>query len=145
MSPTTQMPINTHVLHYLVVALVLQEANLDRQAKVEAKLNGEIMQEEIYDSSTCKNDDCVMCLEEFNKDEKIRVLASCQHSFHGYYINKWLLVNRSCPLCREPMNRSWRKVAVLWYWCYFEIHGSCLIIWETKISLTLRYTVVSFV
>lgn len=106
MSPTTQMPINTHVLHYLVVALVLQEANLDRQAKVEAKLNGEIMQEEIYDSSTCKNDDCVMCLEEFNKDEKIRVLASCQHSFHGYYINKWLLVNRSCPLCREPMNRS---------------------------------------
>lgn len=79
----------TNVSRYLEMAL--QQANLDRQAG--AQLNEEILKEQIYDG-------CVICLEEFNKNEKIRVLVSCQHSFHGHCINEWLLVHRSCPICR---------------------------------------------
>ncbi|KAI3500472.1 hypothetical protein L1887_36294 [Cichorium endivia] len=95
-------PSSTTTIRHIVVAL--QPANLDQQATV--KPNGdlaEIVQEKIYDSSTCKNDNCVICLEEFKNDEKIRVLVSCRHSFHGHCINVWLFGNRSCPICRGPI------------------------------------------
>lgn len=75
---------NTHAVNHLVVET--QHTNLDQQAG--SQLSDEIMKEEIYDSSTCKNDDCVICLEDFNKDEKIQVLVSRQHSFHGHCINQ---------------------------------------------------------
>ncbi|CAI9301708.1 hypothetical protein Lser_V15G42971 [Lactuca serriola] len=93
----SQLPINTFVINHLVVAL--QQTNL---AELNSDL-GEILQEQIYTSSTCKNDDCVICLEEFKKKEKIRVLVSCQHPFHGHCIITWLFVKRSCPICREPI------------------------------------------
>ncbi|CAH1421263.1 unnamed protein product [Lactuca virosa] len=100
--PPTLMPTSTPVNNHLLEAI--QQRILNQKAGTQ--LNGEIVQEQIYDSSTCKNDDCVICLEAFTKDQKIGVLVSCQHSFHGHCIKEWLLVNPICPICRHSMIRS---------------------------------------
>ncbi|OMJ70332.1 hypothetical protein SteCoe_31705 [Stentor coeruleus] len=46
------------------------------------------------------NETCVICLEEFKEDRKIRKLK-CEHYFHSECIVQWLLDGRSsnCPLC----------------------------------------------
>ncbi|CAI9283697.1 unnamed protein product [Lactuca saligna] len=100
--PPTRTLTATHVPHHPV--LPIQQANLDRQAGAQPNgYLGKITQEQIYDSSTCKNDNCVICLKDFKKTKTIQLLVSCQHSFHGHCINKWLLVNGSCPICREAI------------------------------------------
>lgn len=45
------------------------------------------------------DDDCTICLEEFNNDEEI-VKLKCNHLFHLKCIDDWIEKNQSCPLCR---------------------------------------------
>lgn len=47
--------------------------------------------------------DCPICLGEFAEGEKVRVLPKCNHGFHVKCIDKWLLSQSSCPLCRQPL------------------------------------------
>jgi len=42
---------------------------------------------------------CVVCMCEFENRQRLRVLQ-CNHEFHSKCIDKWLKVNRSCPVCR---------------------------------------------
>lgn len=42
---------------------------------------------------------CVICLVNFEIGNNITVLP-CNHDFHQTCINKWLVVNNTCPLCR---------------------------------------------
>ncbi|KAJ3766890.1 hypothetical protein FB446DRAFT_756703 [Lentinula raphanica] len=45
-------------------------------------------------------DQCLICLEEYQEDESVRVLE-CQHAFHMDCVDRWLLEGRnSCPACR---------------------------------------------
>ncbi|KAL8052590.1 hypothetical protein ABFX02_05G014900 [Erythranthe guttata] len=44
--------------------------------------------------------DCAVCLCEFSKQDKLRLLPSCSHAFHIDCIDTWLLSNSTCPLCR---------------------------------------------
>jgi hypothetical protein len=64
------------------------------------------------------NDSCCICLSPFAREERIRVLPSCQHEFHVYCIDKWAQTfaadkirrlrldchvksgNPTCPLCK---------------------------------------------
>ena len=64
------------------------------------------------------NDTCCICLSPFAREERIRVLPSCQHEFHVYCIDKWAQTfaadkirrlrldchvksgNPTCPLCK---------------------------------------------
>ncbi|XP_041348768.1 RING finger protein 215-like [Gigantopelta aegis] len=45
------------------------------------------------------HDTCAICLEKFFLKQRLRVLP-CQHQFHTRCVDKWLLSNRTCPLCK---------------------------------------------
>ncbi|KAK9137949.1 hypothetical protein Sjap_008543 [Stephania japonica] len=48
--------------------------------------------------------ECAVCLNEFEDEEKIRVLPSCSHLFHIDCIDVWLQSNANCPLCRTSIS-----------------------------------------
>ncbi|KAM7501450.1 hypothetical protein LguiB_000354 [Lonicera macranthoides] len=43
---------------------------------------------------------CVVCLNDFQEQDTLRVLPSCSHGFHLDCIDLWLQSNANCPLCR---------------------------------------------
>ncbi|GKB52248.1 RING-H2 finger protein ATL16-like protein [Tanacetum coccineum] len=43
---------------------------------------------------------CVVCLNEFQASDTLRVLPSCDHGFHLHCIDIWLRNNPNCPICR---------------------------------------------
>lgn len=65
--------------------------------------------------------ECPICLGEFEKGDKVRVLPECNHGFHVRCIDTWLAAHSSCPNCRnslldkpnvgsaQPENRSGRR------------------------------------
>ncbi|KAK8672641.1 hypothetical protein V6N13_111006 [Hibiscus sabdariffa] len=46
--------------------------------------------------------DCSICLEEFKEEEEGSEMP-CEHVFHRGCVEKWLRMNRSCPVCRFLM------------------------------------------
>ncbi|XP_058731020.1 RING-H2 finger protein ATL78-like [Vicia villosa] len=54
--------------------------------------------------------ECVICLSEFAKGEKVRILPKCNHGFHVRCIDKWLREHSSCPKCRQCLLQTCRKV-----------------------------------
>ncbi|KAJ0245121.1 RING-H2 finger protein ATL1 [Hirschfeldia incana] len=49
--------------------------------------------------------ECSVCLNEFQEDEKLRIIPNCCHVFHIDCIDIWLQSNANCPLCRTSV--SW--------------------------------------
>jgi len=47
---------------------------------------------------------CPVCLSEFENDERVRCLP-CTHLFHMDCIDRWLSVNKKCPVCRLNIDR----------------------------------------
>lgn len=47
-------------------------------------------------------DVCVICLEEFRRNDAVRVLVTCRHVFHVQCIDSWCLYKLACPVCRAP-------------------------------------------
>lgn len=45
---------------------------------------------------------CCICLEPIEIEETSRELV-CEHTFHRFCIDTWLLRNSSCPTCRHPV------------------------------------------
>ncbi|XP_065874685.1 RING-H2 finger protein ATL16-like [Euphorbia lathyris] len=52
---------------------------------------------------------CVVCLNEFQELDMVRVLPNCSHSFHLDCIDIWLQSNANCPLCRTSISGSTTK------------------------------------
>lgn len=53
--------------------------------------------------------ECAVCLNEFQEDERLRIIPNCSHVFHIDCIDVWLQNNANCPLCRTSIsftNRS---------------------------------------
>lgn len=48
--------------------------------------------------------ECAVCLNEFQEDEKLRIIPSCSHLFHIDCIDVWLQSNANCPLCRTSIS-----------------------------------------
>ncbi|CAN1171727.1 RING-H2 finger protein ATL57 [Linum perenne] len=44
--------------------------------------------------------ECVICLGEFEEEERVKVIPFCGHVFHVECVDTWLLSHVSCPLCR---------------------------------------------
>ncbi|CAI8619084.1 unnamed protein product [Vicia faba] len=61
----------------------------------------------------CLDTECVICLSEFTKGEKVRILPKCNHSFHVGCIDKWLKAHTSCPKCRRCLLETCRKIVGL--------------------------------
>ena len=47
--------------------------------------------------------ECCICLGVFEDGDKVKVLAQCQHRFHSDCVDRWLLTQSSCPLCRVSL------------------------------------------
>lgn len=50
-----------------------------------------------------KATDCAICLGDFMDGEKVRVLPKCNHGFHVWCIDTWLMSHSSCPTCRRSL------------------------------------------
>ncbi|KAK6781024.1 hypothetical protein RDI58_023208 [Solanum bulbocastanum] len=48
--------------------------------------------------------ECAVCLNEFQENEKLRVIPNCAHIFHIDCIDVWLQNNANCPLCRNSIS-----------------------------------------
>ncbi|CAN6357394.1 unnamed protein product [Urochloa humidicola] len=53
-------------------------------------------------SKVC-DDECAICLGEFDDGDKVRVLPRCCHGFHVQCIDAWLAKQPSCPTCRNSL------------------------------------------
>lgn len=51
-----------------------------------------------------KSCECAVCLNEFQEEEKLRVIPNCGHVFHIDCIDVWLQNNANCPLCRTSIS-----------------------------------------
>ncbi|XP_058104058.1 RING-H2 finger protein ATL52-like isoform X2 [Magnolia sinica] len=47
--------------------------------------------------------DCSVCLNEFQEDERLKLLPKCSHAFHLHCIDTWLKSHSNCPLCRASI------------------------------------------
>lgn len=51
--------------------------------------------------------ECSICLEEYEVSDKIRILPHCKHTFHARCIAKWLTErSATCPLCKDDLYES---------------------------------------
>ena len=50
--------------------------------------------------------ECAVCLNEFQEDEKLRIIPNCSHVFHIDCIDVWLQSNANCPLCRTSISAT---------------------------------------
>jgi E3 ubiquitin-protein ligase RNF38/44 len=48
---------------------------------------------------------CVVCMCDFENRQLLRILP-CSHEFHAKCVDKWLRMNRTCPLCRADVTDS---------------------------------------
>jgi len=48
---------------------------------------------------------CCICLDDFKHNDSLRTLQ-CLHFFHRKCIDKWLLKNRTCPICKFDITNS---------------------------------------
>ncbi|WOL17235.1 E3 ubiquitin-protein ligase [Canna indica] len=51
---------------------------------------------------------CVICRLEYEDGESL-VLLSCKHKYHSECINKWLQINKVCPVCNAEVSTSENK------------------------------------
>ncbi|OIV90656.1 hypothetical protein TanjilG_01737 [Lupinus angustifolius] len=52
--------------------------------------------------------ECAICLNEFQENEKLRIVPNCSHVFHIDCIDIWLQNNANCPLCRTSISLTHR-------------------------------------
>ncbi|XP_073154843.1 putative RING-H2 finger protein ATL21A [Henckelia pumila] len=46
---------------------------------------------------------CAICLEDYVRNDTLRFMPGCEHCFHVECIDKWLRMNRRCPICRVDL------------------------------------------
>nr|XP_018625404.1 RING-H2 finger protein ATL16-like isoform X2 [Nicotiana tomentosiformis] len=56
--------------------------------------------------STTTTCECAVCLNEFQENEKLRIIPNCAHIFHIDCIDVWLQNNANCPLCRNSISST---------------------------------------
>ncbi|GER25452.1 RING/U-box superfamily protein [Striga asiatica] len=47
--------------------------------------------------------ECAICLNEFEPDEALRLIPTCDHVFHQDCIDAWLASHVTCPVCRADL------------------------------------------
>ncbi|CAL9750548.1 unnamed protein product [Musa acuminata subsp. burmannicoides] len=54
------------------------------------------------------SEQCVVCRLEYEDGDSL-VLLSCKHKYHSECINKWLQINKVCPVCNAEVSTSGTK------------------------------------
>jgi hypothetical protein len=96
---TTETLIYSNVTFYFFTtghpsSVYRKKVLVNKEEKKISIKNGSVIKE-----SDCLSN-CVICLEEFKSDNKIREINHCKHSFHVKCIDEWFVKNNSCPVCR---------------------------------------------
>ncbi|XP_057980107.1 RING-H2 finger protein ATL66-like [Malania oleifera] len=47
--------------------------------------------------------ECSICLSAYQDGDRVKVLPECGHSFHRQCVDRWLMTQASCPLCRSSL------------------------------------------
>ena len=83
--------------------LLQLEDNMGKVNKGLTKKQIEKLPEIKYDKNKySENYQCIICMEEFQKREKVTLLP-CGHIFHKNCIKEWLLKEKSCPFCKSEI------------------------------------------
>eukprot|EP00164_Ancoracysta_twista_P022440 GFYU01041340.1.p1 GENE.GFYU01041340.1~~GFYU01041340.1.p1 ORF type:complete len:327 (-),score=51.57 GFYU01041340.1:183-1163(-) len=53
---------------------------------------------------------CALCFEDYQVDEELR-FCPCNHHFHAPCVDKWLAINKTCPVCRTPIDGAPQEAA----------------------------------
>ena len=48
--------------------------------------------------------ECLVCFENFERFQKIKVLGGCDHQFHSPCLDSWLQDDKRCPTCQMEVN-----------------------------------------
>lgn len=49
---------------------------------------------------------CAICLSEYQPKDTLRTVPECNHYFHANCIDEWLVLNATCPVCRNSPEGS---------------------------------------
>ncbi|KAH6761941.1 hypothetical protein C2S52_019374 [Perilla frutescens var. hirtella] len=49
---------------------------------------------------------CAVCLGDYKERETLRLLPDCGHIFHRSCIDPWLIINPTCPICRNSITAA---------------------------------------
>ena len=77
---------------------------------------------------------CSVCIDNFDTTEKDVVkLKNCNHIFHKECIDKWIKINRTCPICRKGVVNDDETLILFFLLCIFmciniKLKDVCLII-----------------
>lgn len=119
---STQQPVIHHIFHEhpsLVQRLPLQFAPFMSFAipdiefeNVQVPLDPEILCtlpiKVISTQDVESHNTCAICMSEFESGEQVRTLR-CNHDFHLPCIDRWLLQDTSCPLCRHDQREEYEE------------------------------------
>ncbi|CAN6481172.1 unnamed protein product [Victoria cruziana] len=93
-----------------IEARLEQRRSLQRNAELRGSTAHEVEQIVITTASTAKfnvddfsseeDAQCCICLGEYQERDVLRFLPKCGHAFHVTCIDRWLLKQRTCPVCR---------------------------------------------
>lgn len=68
---------------------------------------------------------CIVCLENLEQADEVRVLGNCVHAFHRECIDQWIDVGRAmCPLCRAHLLPQEHKGTISMLLRIFSSHYS---------------------
>lgn len=59
-----------------------------------------------FEYDTAKSSICAICLEDFQSSERCRRFPGCNHVFHAFCIDLWLVKRLNCTICRAPLQIS---------------------------------------
>lgn len=67
---------------------------------IKRRLSEDSFRIEKYNSETCRNEKCFVCLEIFEKDDCVCLLSPCNHVFHESCLKEMVQYNPICALCK---------------------------------------------
>ncbi|KAL8048149.1 hypothetical protein ABFX02_07G044900 [Erythranthe guttata] len=108
-SPTSRSPAAAAANRGLTESAIRSIPVFKFKKKAASIINNNNNNAAMIKTTTC---DCAVCLNEFQEDEKLRIIPNCGHLFHIDCIDVWLQNNANCPLCRTSISSNYTNYTV---------------------------------
>ncbi|XP_023513497.1 RING-H2 finger protein ATL5-like [Cucurbita pepo subsp. pepo] len=98
------------------------ESRVDLEQQPESRVSGlepvliaaiPTMKFDLEAFSSVEDAQCSICLSEYEEKEVLRIIPKCGHSFHLSCIDVWLRKQSTCPVCRLPLQDTFRTKPVI--------------------------------
>ncbi|KAH8388253.1 hypothetical protein KR093_001913 [Drosophila rubida] len=88
---------------YMIYKCIREQRRLRRYRLPKSMLKKLPVLRYTKNNTNIKYETCVICLDDFVEDDKLRVLP-CSHPYHSHCIDPWLTENRRvCPICKRKV------------------------------------------